>query len=150
MAAPKVLLVVAHPVIASGLETLLQLEGDYEVKRVASVSEAVQQSAWGAQAALIDGTLLAGHGEVRLGVAAFVLSGNERDGRQLSRKLDDGRGWLRKDATGSELASAIASLLHGETQGDGGGLGTVGTVAVVAVCLLALAAVAYLLWLATY
>jgi|SRR2546428_3287818 len=150
MVAPKVLLVVAHPVIASGLETLLKLEGDYDVKRVASVSEAAQLSGWGAQAALVDGTLLAGHDEVRLGVAAFVLSGNERDGRQLSRKLDDGRGWLRKDATGSELASAIASLLRGETQRDGAGLGTVATAAVVALCVIALAAVAYLVWLATY
>src|SRR5712691_11005636 len=146
MVAPKVLLVVAHPVIASGLETLLKLEGDYDVKRVASVSEAAQQSGWGAQAALIDGTLLAGHDEVRLGAAAFVLSGNERDGRQLSRKLDDGRGWLRKDATGSELAGAIATLMRGEAKGAGGGLGTLGIAMVIALGAIVLGLVAYLVW----
>ena len=144
------LLVVAHPVIASGIETLLKLEGDYDVRRVASVSDAANMREWGAQAALVDGTLLGGYADINIGAPAYVLSGNERDGRQLSRKLDDGRGWLRKDATGSELASAIASLLRGETQRDGGGLGTVGTVAVVALCVIALAVVAYLVWLATY
>jgi len=40
VAAPKVLLIVAHPVIASGIETLLKLEGDYEVKRVPSIADA--------------------------------------------------------------------------------------------------------------
>src|SRR5205823_8750056 len=49
---PRVLLVVAHPVIASGIETLLQLEGEYDVRRVASVAEAVQSREWGPQVAL--------------------------------------------------------------------------------------------------
>jgi DNA-binding NarL/FixJ family response regulator len=152
VAAPKVLLVVAHPVIASGLETLLRLEGDYDVKRVASISEAAQQRAWGAQVALVDGTLLGGLSDVNIGAPSYVLSGSERDGRQLSRKLDDGRGWLRKDATGPELAAAIASLMRGEeTAGDGGGgLGTLGVVTVVVLCVIVLALVAYLVWLAVY
>jgi DNA-binding NarL/FixJ family response regulator len=144
-----VLLVVAHPVIASAIETLLRLEGEYEVKRVASVSEAMQQKAWGAQAALVDGTLLGGYSEVSIGAPAFVLSGSERDGRQLARKLDDGRGWLRKDATGAELAQAIASLMRRE-DASSGGLGTAGLVTVVALCAIVLALVAYLVWLAVY
>jgi len=147
--APKVLLVVAHPVIASGIETLLRLEGEYDVKRVASVSEAQQQKPWGAQAALVDGTLLASYTEVSIGAPAYVLSGNERDGRQLSRKLDDGRGWLRKDATGAELAQAIASLMRGEEESHGG-LGTAGIVTVVVLCVIVLALAAYLVWLAVY
>src|SRR2546428_8709901 len=147
MVAPKVLLVVAHPVIASGLETLLKLEGDYDVKRVASVSEAAQLSGWGAQAALVDGTLLAGHDEVRLGVAAYVLSGNERDGRQLARKLDDGRGWLRKDATGQELAHAISAAVHGGSV-DASPYGTVAVAIIALLSVIVLALVAYLIWLA--
>ena len=52
------LLVVAHPVIASGIETLLRLEGDYDIKRVPSVADAAKTADWGADVALIDGTLL--------------------------------------------------------------------------------------------
>ncbi|HYR93906.1 MAG TPA: hypothetical protein VEP48_06850 [Methylomirabilota bacterium] len=149
MTAPKVLLVVAHPVIASGIETLLKLEGDYEVRRVASVSEAANQRAWGAQAALVDGTLLGGYGDINIGAPAYVLSGNERDGRHLARRLDDGRGWLRKDATGAELARAIETLISGAEPREGG-LGTLGVVTIAALCIVVLAVVAYLVWLAIY
>jgi DNA-binding NarL/FixJ family response regulator len=142
-------LVVAHPVIASGIETLLKLEGDYEVRRVASVSEAAGQRAWGPQAALVDGTLLGGFADVNIGAPAYVLSGNERDGRSLSRKLDDGRGWLRKDATGAELARAIATLMSGDEPREGG-LGTLGVVTIAVLCIVVLALVAYLVWLAIY
>jgi DNA-binding NarL/FixJ family response regulator len=146
---PKVLLVVAHPVIASGIETLLKLEGDYDVKRVASVAEATKQRDWGPSVALVDGTLLTGYSEVAIGAPAYVLSGSERDGRQLARKLDDGRGWLRKDATGSELARAIESLMRNDQRSEGG-LGTAGMVTVVVLCVVVLALVAYLVWLAVY
>jgi DNA-binding NarL/FixJ family response regulator len=148
-APPKVLLVVAHPVIASGIETLLELEGDYEVRRVASIAEAVQSREWGAQVALIDGTLLGGYTDVALGAPAYVLSGSERDGRSLARKLDDGRGWLRKDATGPELARAIESLMR-PASNEGGGLGTLGVATVVILSIIVLALVAYLVWLAVY
>ncbi len=84
-----------------------------------------------------------------IGAPAFVLSGNERDGRQLSRKLDDGRGWLRKDATGAELALAIASLMRPQEAGEGG-LGTAGIVTIVVLSVIVLALVAYLVWLAVY
>jgi DNA-binding NarL/FixJ family response regulator len=147
--APKVLLVVAHPVIASGIETLLKLEGDYDVKRVASVADATKQREWGANVALVDGTLLTGYSEVAIGAPAYVLSGSERDGRQLARKLDDGRGWLRKDATGSELARAIESLMRDDQPGERG-LGTAGVVTVVVLCAIVLVLVAYLVWLAVY
>ena len=151
VAAPKVLLVVAHPVIASGIETLLRLEGEYEVKRVASVVDAAKQREWKADVALVDGTLLQGYTEVAIGAPAFVLSGSSLDGRQLARKLDDGRGWLRKDATGQELATAIAQLMRGERQAEEStGLGTLGTITVVILCVVVLAVVAYLVWLAVY
>jgi DNA-binding NarL/FixJ family response regulator len=149
VATPKVLLVVAHPVIAAGIETLLKLDGDFDVKRVASLSEAASLQEWGAQVALVDATLLRGSSEARIGVPAYVLSGSERDGRQLSRKLDDARGWVRKDATGAELVSAIESVLKGETQNDGG-VGTLGRVTIIILGIVVLAVVAYLVWLAVY
>ena len=60
--------------------------------------------------ALVDGTLLSGFTEANLGVPAYVLSGSERDGRQLARRLDDGRGWLRKDATGQERFRGVDAM----------------------------------------
>ncbi len=146
---PKVLLVVAHPVIASGIETLLRLEGDYDVRRVTSVVEAAKQRAWEPDVALVDGTLLSGYSDATLGVPAFVLSGNERDGRQLARKLDNGRGWLRKDATGKEFVAAIRSAMRGEEAGETR-LGTLGVVTIALLSIVVLALVAYLLWLAVY
>ena len=149
MAASKVLLVVAHPVIAAGIETLLRLDGDFEVKRVASLSEAASLRDWGAQAALVDGTLLTESSPAHIGAPALVLSGSEREGARLSRLLDDGRGWLRKDATGKELIAAIESLLRGETETQGG-FGTLGRITVAILCVVVLALVAYLVWLAVY
>jgi DNA-binding NarL/FixJ family response regulator len=149
VAAPKVLLVVAHPVIASGIETLLRLEGEYDLRRVASIAEAVKSREWGPQVALVDGTLLSGYSEVAIGAPAFVLSGNERDGRALARRLEDGRGWLRKDATGPELARAIESLMRPK-QSDDDGLGRLGVATVAILSIVVLALVAYLIWLAVY
>ncbi len=143
-AAARVLLVIAHPAIASGIETLLRLEGDYDLRRIPSPGDVAKLGEWRADVALVDGTLLAGWDSVRIGAPAYVLSGNERDGKQLARKLDDGRGWMRKDATGPELASAIASLLRPET--DGGGLGTLGIITVVALALVVLGLIVYLVW----
>ena len=140
---------IAHPVIGSAIETLLRLDGDFEVKRVASLSEAANQKDWGPQVALVDGALLSGSSDARIGVPAYVLSGSERDGRHLVRKLDDGRGWLRKDATTSELTNAIQSVLRGDPRG-GGGLGTLGRITVAILCVVVLVLVAYLVWLAAY
>jgi DNA-binding NarL/FixJ family response regulator len=147
--ASKVLLVVAHPVIASAIETLLRLEGDYDVKRVASIGDAANARDWGAQVALVDGTLLTGHAAVHLGTPAYVLSGNERDGRQLARKLDDPRGWLRKDATGPEFADAIRAALQANASSTSS-LGTFAVAVIVVLCVVVLALVAYLVWLAVY
>lgn len=139
---------IAHPVIASAIETLLRLEGDYELRRVASVAEATKAREWGPNVALVDGTLLSGYTRIEIGAPAYVLSGSERDGRQLARRLDDGRGWLRKDATGPELARAIDSLLR--PQDVSARLGTIGVVVVGVLSVIVLALVVYLLWLALY
>lgn len=142
----------AHPVIASGIETLLKLEGDYEIKRVSSVGDAMKARDWKPDAVLVDGTLLQGTTEVAIGAPAYVLSGSERDARALMRKLEDGRGWLRKDATGAELANAVAQLMRGDKQDADAdaGLGTLGVITVAVLAIVVLALVAYLVWLAIY
>ena len=144
----RVLLVVAHPVIATGIETLLRLEGDYEVRRASSIAEIASVGDWVPTVAFIDGTLLAGQAQVTIGVPAYVLSGSERDGHQLAAKLDDGRGWLRKDATGPELAHAIARVTNGPAPGEG--LGKMTLALVLVSCVIVLALVAYLVSLAFY
>ena len=131
------------------METLLRLEGEYDVRRVTSVNEVAKVADWAPQVALVDGTLLGSVSSAAIGVPAYVLSGSERDGRQLARKLDDGRGWLRKDATGSELVKAIDALLAGETKTQGG-LGRLGVTTIVILSVVVLALVAYLIWLAVY
>jgi DNA-binding NarL/FixJ family response regulator len=144
----RVLLVVAHPVIATGIETLLKLEGDYEVRRAASIAEIANVGDWDPTVAFVDGTLLAGIAQVTIGIPAYVLSGSERDGHQLAAKLDDGRGWLRKDATGPELAHAIARVTSGPGPGDA--LGKMTLALVLVSCVIVLALVAYLISLALY
>ena len=102
---------------------------------------------WAPNVALVDGTLLAGFTEASLGTPALVLSGSERDGRSLARKLDDGRGWLRKDATGQELADAISTAMRGDA-GATTMVGTIGLTVIVVACIIVLLLVAYLIWLA--
>ena len=147
MAATKVVLIVAHPAIAAGLETLLKLEGDYDIRRLPSFTSMSMLGSWKADAALVDGTLLIDAVSVTLGAPALVLSGNERDGKALAQRLDDGRGWLRKDATGAELAAAINALVGVKSKS---GLGPFGVIAIVLLAISALLVILYLLWLATY
>lgn len=140
------LLVIAHPAIANGIETLLRLEGEYDVRRVPGPGEIAKLAGWKPDVALVDGTILGGYDEMNIGVPTYVLSGNERDGKRLARKLDDGRGWLRKDATGAELAHTIAAVTDGDA--TSGELGMLTIVGIVALALVVLALLAYLAYLA--
>ncbi len=149
MATTRVLLIVAHPAIATGLETLLKLEkGDYDIRRLPNFTSFGVLGKWRPEVALVDGTLLADEDRVTLGVPALVLSGNERDGKALAERLDDGRGWLRKDATGPELAVAIKGLVVVEPAG--GGLGASGVIAIALLVLVVVLVLGYLLYLAVY
>jgi DNA-binding NarL/FixJ family response regulator len=148
LAQTKVLLVVAHPVIGSGIETLLRLEQRYDVRRVAGAAEAAALKEWRPDVALIDGTLLGGSARIHLGVPTLVLSGTETDGRALLRRLPEGRGWLRKDATASEFAKSIDGLATGTSSQIA--LGMLGTIVLVLLVLAAVLLVIYLLWLALY
>ena len=144
----KELLVIAHPVIGSGIETLLRLEQRYEVRRVASAAEAAALRDWRPNVALVDGTLLSGSTRMHIGSPTLVLSGTESDGRALLRRLPEGRGWLRKDATAAEFVKMIDGVaIAPNTQRV---LGTLGLVVVVVLVLAVILLVIYLMWLALY
>ena len=149
MAATRVLLIVAHPAIATGLETLLKLEGSYDIRRLPNFSSFAALGSWRPEAVLVDGTLLAEETRIVLGVPALVLSGNERDGTSLAARLDHGRGWLRKDATGPELAAGIKGVLAPDTRG-GSGLGILPLITIAFLVLAVLLVLGYLAFLATY
>ncbi|HKY52460.1 MAG TPA: hypothetical protein VJP45_14480 [Candidatus Limnocylindria bacterium] len=148
MAQTKVLLVVAHPVIGSSIETLLRLEQKYEVKRVASANEAAALRDWRPNVALIDGTLLSSGARIHIGSPTLVLSGTEADARALLRRLPEGRGWLRKDATAAEFAKMIDGVASGPATHTT--LGTLGTLVLVLLALAVVLLIVYLLWLALY
>jgi len=141
-------LVVAHPVIGSGIETLLRLEERYDVRRVASAAEAAALRDWKPTVVLIDGTLLNAQSPTHLGSPTLVLSGTEADGRALLRRLPEGRGWLRKDATAAEFAKSIDSLVGGASSHVA--LGALGPIVLVLLVLAVVLLVIYLLWLALY
>lgn len=142
------LLVVAHPVIGSGIETLLRLEERYDVRRVASAAEAAALKDWRPNVALIDGTLLGGGARIDLGSPTLVLSGTEADGRVLLQRVPEGRGWLRKDATAAEFAKMIDSVASSSASQSA--LGTLGTIVLVLLILVVILLVIYLIWLALY
>jgi len=142
-----VLLVVAHPVIGSGIETLLRLEKRYDLRRVAGAAEAAALRDWRPDVALIDGTLLGGGARVHLGAPTLVLSGTEADGRALLRRLPEGRGWLRKDATAAEFVKMIDGVTRPKSPAT---LGTLGTIVLVLLALAVILLLIYLIWLAIY
>ncbi len=98
--------------VGAGLETLLRLERRFEVKRVLRFADTpgLLQD-WDPDVALVDGVLLQDGERPVLGVASLVLSGSEADGAFLGHRLDDARGWLRKDPTGDELCAALDRVL---------------------------------------
>ena len=141
------LLVVAHPVIGSGIETLLRLEKRYDLRRVGGAAEAAALRDWRPDVALIDGTLLGSGARVHLGAPTLVLSGTEADGRALLRRLPEGRGWLRKDATAAEFVKMIDGVTRPMSPAT---LGTLGTIVLVLLVLAVLLLLIYLVWLAIY
>jgi DNA-binding NarL/FixJ family response regulator len=148
LAQTKVLLVIAHPVIGSGIETLLRMEERYDVRRVANAAEAAALREWRPDVALLDATLLGGGTRIHLGTPTLVLSGNEADGRALLRRLPDGRGWLRKDATAAEFAKMIDGIARAPTTQRT--LSALATVVLVLLVLAAILLIVYLMWLAVY
>jgi DNA-binding NarL/FixJ family response regulator len=147
LAQTRVLLVVAHPVIGSGIETLLRLEKRYDLRRVGGAAEAAALRDWRPDVALIDGTLLGSGARVHLGAPTLVLSGTEADGRALLRRLPEGRGWLRKDATAAEFVKMIDGVTRPMSPAT---LGALGTIVLVLLALAVILLLIYLIWLAIY
>lgn len=104
---PKVLLVIPHPTIGAALQTILGLEGRYDVRRVSRLADGVALAeGWPADVAIVDGALLAG-GSAAIGIPALVLAGTPEQGASLAKRLDRGRGWLPKDVAPDALVRAI-------------------------------------------
>ena len=107
------LLIVSHPVVGAGLETLLRLEDRFQVKRVLRLVDTPPLLAeWQPDVVLLDGILVQDGERPRLGIPTVVLSGGAVDGEGFVRALEpDARGWLRKDATADELGAALDRAL---------------------------------------
>jgi DNA-binding NarL/FixJ family response regulator len=104
---PRILIVTPHPVIGAGIETVLRFEDLYDLRRVASLTDAASAAeSWPADAALVDGVLLEGHA-IDLAIPSYILSGDAESGQRLAERVPGARGWLPKDAPPGRLVAAI-------------------------------------------
>lgn len=143
---PRVLLVVSHPSVGEGIETILRLERRYEVRRAGRLSEAVNIArGWPADIALVDALLLRGGARTELGIPALVLAGGAAEAAAAERSLDKPGGWTAKDAAAADLVSAVERLLTRPSESAAGSLALfgIGVLLVVLVSLLL-----YLFWIA--
>jgi hypothetical protein len=145
------LLVVAHPAIGAALETLLRIEDRYDVRRIHSLAQTrVLPDGWRPDAALVDGVLLKDGATATIGAPTLVLSGNAEDGQSLGRKVDDGRGWLRKESNVDELVSAIDRLIGRRSVSRDAGPGAARFLLLALAAIVLAAAIVYLIWLAVF
>ena len=143
---PRVLLVVSHPSVGAGLETILRLERRYEVRRAARLAEATRWAgSWPADIALVDSLLLRAGDRTNLGVPSLVLAAGAAEAASAERSLDRPGGWVAKDAPAADLVSAVERLLTRPTETPAGSLALfgIGVLLVVFVALLL-----YLIWTA--
>jgi DNA-binding NarL/FixJ family response regulator len=143
---PRVLLVVSHPSVGAGLETILLLERRYEVRRATKLVEAAGWArSWPADVALVDALLLRGGDRLNLGVPALVLAGGAAEAATAEKRVDRPGGWVAKDAASADLVSAVERLLTRPAETPAGSLAlfAIGTLLVVLVGLLL-----YLIWTA--
>jgi DNA-binding NarL/FixJ family response regulator len=137
--------VTPHPVIGAGIETVLQLEGRYEVRRAGRLADGVASArGWPADVVLVDGVLL-GSDPVDFGAPAYVLSGDPGQGELLAAELPGARGWLPKDVPPGQLLDAIDAAI-GVVRVEGDVRGTLSLLVAVLVVLLFLAAIALAVW----
>lgn len=143
---PRVLLVVSHPSVGAGIETILRLERRYEVRRAAKLSEAVSIArAWPADVALVDALVLRGGARSDLGVPALILAAGAAEAAGAERSLDKPGGWVPKDAASTDLVSAVERLLTRPAETTAGSLALFG----IGVLLVVLAGLLlYLVWTA--
>jgi len=143
---PRVLLVVSHPSVGAGIETILRLERRYEVRRAAKLAEAINLArTWPADLALIDALVLRRDGRAELGAPALILAGGAAEAAAAERSVDKPHGWVAKDAPAADLVGAVERLLTGSVQAEAGSLALFG----IGILLLVLAGLLlYLIWTA--
>ena len=143
---PRVLLVVSHPSVGAGLETILRLERRYEVRRATKLDEAANWArGWPADLALVDAVLLRGEAHANLGVPALVLATGAAEGATAQKYVDKPGGWVAKDAPSADLVTAVERLLTRPAETSAGSLALLG-IGVLLVVLLGL--LLYLIWTA--
>jgi len=146
IARPRVLLVVSHPSVGAGIETILRLERRYEVRRAAKIADAVSVArSWPADLALVDALLLRGDTRADLGVPALVIAAGLAEAATAALSLGEPRGWVPKDASSADLVDAVEHLLTrpSETRAGSFALFAIGILLVVLAGLLL-----YLIWTA--
>jgi DNA-binding NarL/FixJ family response regulator len=143
---PRVLLVVSHPSVGAGIETILRLERRYEVRRATKVAEAVNLArTWPADLALVDALVLRREGRAELGVSSLILAAGAAEAAAAERSVDKPQGWVAKDAPSADLVNAVERLLTESVEAQAGSLALYG----IGVLLLVLAGLLlYLIWTA--
>jgi DNA-binding NarL/FixJ family response regulator len=143
---PRVLLVVSHPSVAAGIETILRLERRYEVRRAAKLADAVDLArTWPADLALVDALVLRGAGRIEFGVSSLILAAGAAEAGTAERYVDKPQGWVAKDAPSADLLSAVERLLTRSAETAAGSSALLG----IGVLLLVLAGLLlYLIWIA--
>jgi DNA-binding NarL/FixJ family response regulator len=143
---PRVLLVVSHPSVGAGLETILRLERRYEVRRATKLDEAANWArGWPADLALVDALLLRGEPRANLGVPALVLAAGAAEAATAQKYVDQPGGWVAKDASSADLVTAVERLLTRPAETSAGSLALLG-IGVLLVVLVGL--LLYLIWTA--
>jgi DNA-binding NarL/FixJ family response regulator len=143
---PRVLLVVSHPSVGAGLETILRLERRYEVRRAVKLAEAADWArSWPADVALVDALLLRGGDRASFGVPSLVLAAGATEAATAEKYVDKPGGWIAKDAASADLVGAVERLLTRPAEMAAGSLAlfAIGALLVVLVGLLL-----YLIWTA--
>jgi DNA-binding NarL/FixJ family response regulator len=145
IARPKVLIITPHPVIGAGIETVLRLEDLYDLRRVASLTDAASlATSWPADAALVDGVLL-DERALDLAIPSTILTGDAESGGRLVERIPGARGWLLKDAPPARLVAAIDRSL-GIVRVRSDVRGTLGIIVVVLIVIAFVVALALFVW----
>jgi hypothetical protein len=143
---PRVLLLVAHPTVGSALESLLRIEGRYDVRRLTKVADGVAAArGWQADAAVVDSAVLPPAEVVTLGIPSLVLLGDGESSEFMTNRLDRAHGFVRRDAPPHQLFGALDRVLPKAALGST--LSLTGLIVAMGVALLGLYLL-YLLWLA--
>jgi DNA-binding NarL/FixJ family response regulator len=143
---PRVLLVVSHPSVGEGIETILRLERRYEVRRAAKLSGAVNIArGWPADLVLVDALVLRGEARADLGTPSLILAASAAEAAAAERLVDRPGGWVAKDAASADLVTAVERLLTRPAESSAGSLALFG----IGILLVVLAGLfLYLLWVA--